>query len=54
MSSISFGQKDKELVEQITKFQKENGISSFAEAGRILCKEALKIKEKIHDSKLLK
>ena len=26
MSSISFGQKDKELVEQITKFQKENGI----------------------------
>ena len=54
MSSIGFGQKDKELEEQIAKFQEENGIDSFAEAGRILCREALKIMDTINNSKLLK
>ncbi|MBD5082252.1 MAG: hypothetical protein HDT44_10900 [Ruminococcaceae bacterium] len=54
MSAISFGQNDQELEEQIVEFQKENGIKSFSEAGRILCQEALKIKDTINNSKLLK
>ena len=54
MSSVKFGQKDKELEEQISKFKEENGIEHFAEAVRILCREDLKIKSTINNSKLFK
>lgn len=43
--SVSFAQKDNELVERIKKYQKENDLKSFAEAVRILCNSALDIKE---------
>ena len=35
---ISLGENDRELVEKISEYQKENGIKSFTEAVRRLCK----------------
>lgn len=40
---MSFGEKDKELVQRILEFQKVQRISSFTEAVRSLCESGLSI-----------
>lgn len=45
LKSIAFAEKDKELIEQIKKFQSEKRIPNFTEAVRRLCTDALKLKE---------
>ena len=37
----SFTENDSELIEEIIKFQKEQGLSSFIAAVRILCRNGL-------------
>lgn len=44
-SCVHFGEKDKELLQKIWDFQKEKRLPSFAEAVRILCKDALAFKQ---------
>lgn len=45
LKSIRFAEKDKELLEKIESFRKEERIPSFTEAVRQLCTDALRIKE---------
>lgn len=39
--SISFTDNDKELIEEIRKFQKAQNLPHFVEAVRVLCKSGL-------------
>lgn len=41
---VTFTDKDKNLIQQIEKYQNENGISSFVGAVRKLCSDALQLK----------
>ena len=43
--SITFTNKDEKLIKRITEFQNDKGISSFTEAVRVLCREALDVKK---------
>ncbi len=43
--SVTFGDKDAQLIRRIVAYQKEKGISSFVEAVRQLCEKALKFNE---------
>ena len=43
--SITFVDKDAQLIKKIVAYQKEKGISSFVEAVRQLCEKALKFNE---------
>lgn len=45
MKTIKFVDKDKELVDKILAYQKEKRIANFTETIRILCKDALQLKE---------
>ena len=41
MKQISLGKKDEELIKRIMLYQKEQGVQSFTEAVRQLCKNSL-------------
>ena len=43
--SITFVDKDAQLIKKIVAYQKERGISSFVETVRQLCEKALKFSE---------
>ena len=43
--SITFVDKDAQLIKKIVAYQKEKGISSFVETVRQLCEKALKFSE---------
>lgn len=45
---IKFGENDKELVARIKAFQEEKGIRYFVEAVRVLCNNALDMKETLN------
>jgi hypothetical protein len=49
--SITFGEKDKELIKEIEKYQKLHDMPSFVETVRSLCKSGLKINELIKNAK---
>lgn len=42
---INFGEKDNDLVARIKAFQEEKGIRYFVEAVRVLCNNALDMKD---------
>lgn len=48
MRVIKFIDSDKDLIEQITEYQKAHGLSSFVAAVRKLCKDALEIEKIRH------
>lgn len=48
---ISFIDKDKELIAQIERFQKEQGLPSFIEAVRCLCKNGLSMSSVVKNLK---
>ena len=43
--TVTFTNKDEELIKRITKFQHVKEIPSFTEAVRVLCREALDAKK---------
>ncbi len=45
--NVSFGEKDRELIKEIEKFQKIQELPTFIEAVRILCKKGLQVRELI-------
>lgn len=48
---VTFGEKDSELIKKIETYQKEQGLPSFIEAVRILCKKGLQFNELIKNPK---
>jgi hypothetical protein len=48
---VTFGEKDKKLIEDIEEYQKLHQISTFVEAVRVLCKSGLKVNELINNAK---
>lgn len=43
--SVTFGERDKELIKKIEAYQREKDIHYFVEAVRQLCEKALKFNE---------
>lgn len=48
---VTFGERDLELIKKIETYQKEQGLPSFIEAVRILCKKGLQVNELISKNK---
>lgn len=48
MKHLVFNEADKDLVAQITEYQKAHGLTSFISAVRKLCKDALEIERIRH------
>ena len=44
---VTFGEKDSELIQKISDFQKMQKLPSFIEAVRVLCEKGLQINELI-------
>lgn len=47
--SVTFAEKDLELVRKIEEYQKKAELPSFVEAVRILCKKGLQVNELVKD-----
>ena len=48
---VTFGEKDSELIQKISDFQKMQKLPSFIEAVRVLCEKGLQINELIKSKK---